>query len=236
MKIFSIVLLFLAGLQVAWAGLSVAPIKLYIDKKQQRSTLVRLTSTQVPEAKIFEATAVKWTQNEKAEDILEPVPDIIINPKNFILQPESSQVVRVGFRTQPNVDAQEDTWRIIFSEVKPANRDVDTLTFLWNISVPLFIGKQLPLDLNIRPVVSAGKTFINIQNNANSHVQINQISIIDENKKEIASNAEMKYLLAKKSYQFDFGHINIKDWHKYKLLITTDKQEKPLEFNIQGGT
>lgn len=126
------------------------------------------------------------------------------------------------------------TWRIIFSEVKPANRDVDTLTFLWNISVPLFIGKQLPLDLNIRPVVSAGKTFINIQNNANSHVQINQISIIDENKKEIASNAEMKYLLAKKSYQFDFGHINIKDWHKYKLLITTDKQEKPLEFNIQG--
>lgn len=235
MKIFSIILLFLTGLQITWAGLSVGPIKLFIDKKQQRSTIVTLTSSEIPDAKIFEASAVKWTQNDKGEDVLEPATDIIINPKNFVIKPESSQVVRVGFRTQPNVEASEDTWRIVFHEVKPVNREVDSLDFLWNISVPLFVGKQLPVDLKITPLVTAGNTMLNIHNNADSHVQINKISIVDENKKEIASNSQMKYLLAKKGYQFDFGSLNIKDWNKYKLLITTDKQDNPLEFKVQGG-
>ena len=235
MKIFSIIILFLVGLQMTWAGLSVGPIKLYIDKKQQRSTIVTLTSSEIPDAKIFEASAVKWTQNEKGEDILEPATDIIINPKNFVIKPDSSQVVRVGFRTQPNVDGAEDTWRLVFHEVKPVNRDVDSLDFLWNISVPLFVGKQLPVNLKITPAINSGTTVLNILNDANSHVQINKISIIDENKKEIASNNQMKYLLAKKSFQFDFGNMSIKDWHKYKLLITTDKQENPLEFKVQGG-
>lgn len=235
MKIFSSILLFLIGLQIAWAGLSIEPIKLYIDKKQQRSTTVTLTSSEAPDSKIFEASAVKWTQSDKGEELLEPVSDIIINPKNFILKPNSSQVVRIGFRVQPNIDAKEGTWRIVFNEVKPVNQPADSVAFLWNVSVPLFVGKQSALDLDIKPVISSGKTFLVIKNNANSHVQISKITIIDQNKKEVATSSQMKYLLAKKNYQFDFGNLNIKDWSKYKLLIVTDKQEKPLEFKVQGG-
>lgn len=234
MRILSVILLFLFGLQVTWAGLSVSPIQLYIDKKQQRSTTVTLTSKELPEAKIFEASAVKWSQNEKGEDVLDPVSDIIINPKNFIIKPESSQIIRVGFRTLPDIDAQQEgAWRIIFTEVTPVARDVDSVSFLLNISVPLFVGKQLPIDFKITPIVKSGNSYLNIQNNANSHVQIFKISIVDENKKEVASNTQMKYLLAKQNYQFDFGHLNIKDWHKYKLLIKTDKNENPFEFSIR---
>ncbi len=233
MKKLSLILLLLTGFQVTWAGLSINPIQLYIDKKQQRSTTVTLTSKELPEAKIFEASAVKWTQNEKGEDVLNPVSDIIINPKNFIIKPESSQIVRVGFPKMPDMDAQEGAWRIIFTEVTPVNKDVDSVSFLLNISVPFFVGKQAPIDLKITPVTRSGSTFLNLQNNANSHIQIFKISIIDGNKKEIASNSKMKYLLAKKSDQFDLGHLNIKDWHKYKILIKTDKNENPFEFHVQ---
>ncbi|MHA3049804.1 fimbrial biogenesis chaperone [Acinetobacter sp. ANC 4639] len=221
--------------QQIWAGFGISPIQLYIsDKKQQRSTTIVLSSSKTPESKIFEASAMKWSQNEKGEDTLEPDPNIIINPKNFIIKPESKQIVRIGFSQTPNFSGKEGTWRIIFSEVPPAIREVNTVNFLLNISVPLFVGKQSAVDLKIIPKFDSNNNFfVNVKNKAESHVQILGMTLIDENKKEISVNNDKKYLLTKQENNFKFNQIKSKGIDSYKILIKTDKSEEPLEFKLK---
>ncbi|WP_111895112.1 molecular chaperone [Acinetobacter sp. MB5] len=230
-KWISIFLLMLLMMQTLWAGLRIIPLQMYIsDKKQQRSTSIMLTSKGMPEAKIFEVSAAKWSQNEKGEDILEPDSSIIINPKNFVLKPDSKQIVRVGFSKMPNLGEKEGTWRIIFSEVPPALSN-NTIGFLLNVSVPLFVGKQSPVDLKITPKYEDNGFTVNMKNNADSHIQILEMSLVDENKKEISAIHDMKYLLTKQEYDFKFPQIKSRNTNK--ILIKTDKSEKPLEFKLK---
>ena len=162
-----------------YAGLKISPIQLYISEKtRQRSATITLESSGLKEAKIFEMSAVKWTQNDKSEDVFEPDPTILINPKNFVIQPESKQIVRVGF-TQPLaaiVGPQEKTWRIIFSEV-PAVAKETSVSFLFNISVPLFLGNQDKDKLDIKTAYNQDNLVMNVKNDSSSHLQLSLIHI-----------------------------------------------------------
>ena len=217
-----------------YAGLKISPIQLYISEKtRQRSATITLESSGLKEAKIFEMSAVKWTQNDKSEDVFEPDPTILINPKNFVIQPESKQIVRVGF-TQPLaaiVGPQEKTWRIIFSEV-PAVAKETSVSFLFNISVPLFLGNQDKDKLDIKTAYNQDNLVMNVKNDSSSHLQIFKIRIIDANQKEVAISNEMKYLLHGQQYTFNFGNVKLSNSTQYTLKIDTDKYEKPLEMKL----
>ena len=217
-----------------YAGLKISPIQLYISEKtRQRSATITLESSGLKEAKIFEMSAVKWTQNDKSEDVFEPDPTILINPKNFVIQPESKQIVRVGF-TQPLaaiVGPQEKTWRIIFSEV-PAVAKETSVSFLFNISVPLFLGNQDKDKLDIKTAYNQDNLVMNVKNDSSSHLQIFKIRIIDANQKEVAISNEMKYLLHGQQYTFNFGNVKLSNSTQYTLKIDTDKDEKPLEMKL----
>ena len=111
-KLFSMfaISIVLACSQTIYAGLKITPIQLYIsDVKKQRSATVTLDYNESDQAKIFEVSAVKWGQNAEGEDVLEPDNSVVINPKNFVLQPNSKQIVRVGF-TQMQAPKKEETW------------------------------------------------------------------------------------------------------------------------------
>ena len=219
---------------VANAGLKISPIQLYISEKiKQRSATVTMTSSGIKEAKIFEVSAVKWSQNEKSEDILEPDPSILINPKNFVLQPETKQIVRVGFSQSLSavVGPQEKTWRIVFSEVPSVSKET-AVNFLFNISVPLFVGTQDPAKLDIHTWYNQNHLWMDIKNDSNSHIQIFKIKILDAQRKEIAESNEMKYLLHGQKYGFNFGNVKLGDLKQYTLKIETDKDEKPLELKL----
>ena len=180
-------------------------------------------------------SAVKWFQNDKREDVLEPDHNILINPKNFVIKPESKQIVRVGF-TQPltSEDLQnEQTWRIFFKEVTPVVEQTG-MTFLFNVSVPFFVGKQDKADLVVQAKQADKNLIINLKNNANSHIQISKLEILDANKKSVALKSEMKYLLKGQKHDFDLGTINLGDLSQYKLMIFTDKSDLPLEMKIKG--
>ena len=190
---------------VAWAGLSISPVQLYLgEKSKQKSTTIVISSKDFTTSKTFEASAVRWAQNEQGEDIFEPDPNMIINPKNFIIAPDSKQIVRVGLnQAVVNNDHPEKTWRIIFQEVAPPAQD-NTVNFLFNISVPLFVGRQAPINLDIQPKLDTPD--LNL----------------------------MKYLLPQSRYHFNFKkNIPVVDFGKYKLLVQTDKQDQPLEFNLK---
>lgn len=174
---------------------------------------------------------MKWSQNAKGEDVLEPDPNIIINPKNFVIKPNSEQVIRVGFRQLPSLE-REGTWRIFFKEVPPALK-ANTVQFMMNLSIPLFVGQQKEIDLKAIPRFENNNLLVNIKNNAESHVQITGMTLIDENKKEIALNYDRKYLLTKQENNFKFSQIKSRNIDSYKILIKTDKSEKPLELKLK---
>ena len=213
------------------AGLKVTPIQLCVaEKNNQRSATVTFDYSGSDAIKIFEATAVKWTQNEKGEDVYIPDPDVLINPRNFVLQPESKQVVRVGF-PQPvramNLK-EEGTWRVIFNETPPV-ADQNSMNFLFNISMPLFAGEQK--SANLAPSISyrGNHLIVTLHNKAMSHIQIKDLAIEDASGKAIASSNNMTYLLANKQNEFDMGQVKLENQKKYTLKINTDKGDKPLE-------
>lgn len=218
------------------AGLDFDPVQMYLkENSRQRSATITLSSKDVPQEKIFEMSAMKWTQNDKGEDVLEPDHNILINPKNFVIKPESKQIVRVGF-TQPltSEDLQnEQTWRIFFKEVTPVVEQTG-MTFLFNVSVPFFVGKQDKADLVVQAKQANKNLIINLKNNANSHIQISKLEILDANKKSVALKSEMKYLLKGQKHDFDLGLVNLGDLSQYKLMIFTDKSDLPLEMKIKG--
>ncbi|SPL69971.1 fimbrial biogenesis chaperone [Acinetobacter stercoris] len=218
------------------AGLKFTPIQLYINEEtRQRSATITLESTGITDSKIFEVSAVKWTRNEKGEDIFEKDNNILINPKNFVIKPESKQVVRIGF-SQPiaNMNLKnEQAWRVFFTEVAPVV-DKNAVKFLFNVSVPLFVGKQDELKLNIQPDYKNNELFLNIKNNSNSHVQITKLTLLNEKKEEVVSKSDMRYMFSGEGYSFNMGNISSVDLQKYKLEVTTDKNSSPVEVEIKG--
>ena len=224
------------GVEVVYANMVISPTQMYLgDKARQRSATVVMEATDLTEPKSFEMFAYKWSQNAQGEDVLEPEQDILINPKNFVLQPKTQQIIRVGFSRPLTKEemAQERIWRIIFKEIAPVVEE-DTLQFLFTISVPLFVGKQDAINVTATPRYQNNRLFLEIENHAASHVQISSISILDQKKQAIATSSEMKYLLNQQKHSFDMGQIKLSDLKNYILKLETDKSEQAIELKMKG--
>ncbi len=219
---------------VSFAGLKITPIQMFLNEKtKQRSSTVMLDSVGLKESKIFEMSAVKWTQDSQGKDLFEKDDNILINPKNFVIKPDSKQIIRVGF-AQPVVAMQqgvEKTWRIIFTEIAPVSHET-SVNFLFNISVPFFVGHQDEINLDLKTDYKNNHLSVWMKNKASSHVQILKITVEDQNKKEVIQSNEMKYLLSGVQYTFNIGHVNLGDLNQYRLKVTTDKNDQPIEFKL----
>jgi len=222
--------------EAVYANLVISPTQMYLgDKARQRSATVVMEATDLTEPKSFEMSAYKWSQNAQGEDVLEPEQDILINPKNFVLQPNAQQVIRVGFSRPLSKEemAQEKTWRIVFKEIAPVVEE-DALQFLFTISVPLFVGKQDAIQVTATPRYQNDHLFLEIENHAASHVQISSISILNQQIQPIATTREMKYLLNQQKHSFDMGQIKLSDLKNYILKLETDKSEQAIELKMKG--
>lgn len=215
----------------SYADMEVQPTQLYIEK--QRSTSVTFKLTDEKETKIYNVTAVRWSQNDKGEDILIPDPTVLINPKNFAIKPEKSQTIRVGF-SQPvqmmNLK-QEASWRIIFTEIPPV-KDTESVKFLLNFSLPLFVGKQQKANLSPNIKYKSDRLILTLKNNVSSHVQVKEIKLVNSSGKVIAINSSPRYLLAFQKSDFHFGNVKLIDKKGNKLILTIDNQNEPLEISL----
>lgn len=221
-------ILYMSG---AYAGVSVDPVQMYIQNPaKQKTTTLTLESKDESEKRIFEVKAFKWMQKEDGENVLEPDNTLIINPKNFILQPNGKQTIRVGFnRPAESIlnGQQEGTWRIMVDEIPQAVKE-SSVNFLVSFNLPLFVGKQEDVQLKFN--VENNKLIV--KNNAKSHIQIANLKIVDSNKKEIFKTETMNYLLANKSTSYDLNNIRISNPKNYYVQLFTDKNDKMVELKF----
>lgn len=215
------------------AGVSVSPVQLFIDNPNKlKSTTLTLESVDETEKRVFEVKVFKWTQNTQGENVLEPDSNIIINPKNFILQPNKQQAIRVGFPQSSAAalnGASEQSWRIIIDEITPVNNQM-VVKFLVNFNLPLFVGKQD--DLNVKFDVQSNKLVLN--NLANSHVQVTNLKVLNDQKKVIYSNETMAYALPKNKLVYDLKDINLNHAEKYSVMLETNKSKKAVEMKLSN--
>lgn len=218
-------------MSVSNAGVSVDPVQMYIQNPtKQRTTTLTLESKDETEKRIFEVKAFKWTQKDNGENVLEPDNSLIINPKNFILQANGKQTIRIGFnRPVESVleGQQEGTWRVIVDEIPQAVKE-SSVNFLVSFNLPLFVGKQEDIKLNFN--VENNKLIV--KNNAKSHIQIANLKIVDANKKEVFKTETMNYLLANKSASYDLNNIRISNPKNYYVQLFTDKNDKMVELKF----
>ncbi len=230
-KIIAFLVSSLCYVSASYAGVSIDPVQMYINSQaKQRTTTLTLESTDETEAKIFEIKAFKWTQQGNGENVLVPDDTLILNPKNFILQPNGKQTVRVGFnRPLESVltGNQEGAWRILVEEIPQAVKET-SVNFLLSFNLPLFVGKQE--DTNVKFNIENNRLVA--QNQANSHVQINNLKIVDANKKEVFKADTMAYLLAKMNYSYELNGTKIADPKKYTVQFFTDKNDNMVELKF----
>ena len=230
-KIIALLVSSMFYMSVSNAGVSVDPVQMYIQNPtKQRTTTLTLESKDETEKRIFEVKAFKWTQKDNGENVLEPDNSLIINPKNFILQANGKQTIRIGFnRPVESVleGQQEGTWRVIVDEIPQAVKE-SSVNFLVSFNLPLFVGKQEDVKLNFK--VENNKLIV--KNNAKSHIQIANLKIVDANKKEVFKSETMNYLLANKSASYDLNNIRISNPKNYYVQLFTDKNDKMVELKF----
>ncbi|WP_216935064.1 MULTISPECIES: molecular chaperone [unclassified Acinetobacter] len=230
-KIIGFFLLLLCSATLS-AGIKFSPIQLYIqDFKKQRSTTVNIESTGVKFSKIYEISAFKWQQDERGEDILVEDNTLLFNPRTFELKPESKQIVRIGF-SQPLMDTEkQQAWRVIFKEVTPVD-DTSTINFLFNFSLPLFAGKQLPPQLNVNLEKVNDLAYLKVDNKAKSHAKIVEVIVLDSNNNEVLKKDLTQYVLSGNKIKFEIGEI--KTTGNLKLKIKVEEYGEYLEYPINA--
>jgi len=219
-KIIALLVSSMFYMSVSNAGVSVDPVQMYIQNPtKQRTTTLTLESKDETEKRIFEVKAFKWTQKENGENV-----------QNFILQPNGKQTIRVGFnRPIESIlsGQQEGTWRVMVDEIPQAVKE-SSVNFLVSFNLPLFVGKQE--DVKLKFNVENNKLVV--KNNANSHIQIANLKIVDANKKEVFKTETMSYLLANKSTSYDLNNTRISNPKNYYVQLFTDKNDKMVELKF----
>ena len=118
----------------AYADVAIYPVKMQINgDNRQRTTTINLQSSTDEIPKNYEVHVYKWTQDSNGNDILTPDNQLVISPASFVLEPNSKQTIRMGFKqpiSEMNLQ-KEEAWRIKISPFAAAKRKAHCFSCLW---------------------------------------------------------------------------------------------------------
>lgn len=106
------------------AAVTIYPVHLYITgEKSQRTATLNIKSSDNSHAVNYHAKTYRWEQDQNGNEVLIPDPTLIVSPSTFVLQPQSTRTVRLGFKTSFSdmQIKQESAWRVIFTPSSTQN-------------------------------------------------------------------------------------------------------------------
>jgi fimbrial chaperone protein len=158
------------------ASVGIAPVRVNFDAGE-RSRVVELTN-RGSETVSIQADPVLWSQDEDAADVYSDTGDLLVVPRIFSIEPGATQVVRIG-RVNPDAAPREQSYRIFFTELAPAEDSGAQLQFRLRLAIPVFIAPSDPpapkLEL-IRSGHSEEGFEVVLLNAGNTHVQVLQLN------------------------------------------------------------
>lgn len=167
---------------IAHAGnYGVSPLDVQFSP-QQKSAVLNVTSED-RETVSLRLRAMRWTQNDRGEDVYEEANDLIFFPKRLDLKPGEKKIVRVGVNEIPQ--SGERAYRLFLEELAPPTTPGDgqtRLSVLVNIGVPVFISSastKQTLVINQAVVDSKGELRLNVTNPGTSRIRLSRIITAD---------------------------------------------------------
>ena len=131
----------------------------------------------------YRVRAMRWTQNDKGEDLYEEASDLIFFPKRLELKPGDKKIVRVGVNEIPA--SGERAYRLFLEEMAPPAKSGDSqtkLSVLVNIGVPVFISPpsaKPDLTIDSARAESSGALHLHISNKGTSRVRLSRVVMPD---------------------------------------------------------
>ncbi len=160
------------------ANFTLSPVRLFFQPGQ-KTDIINIKNNSAEEIKL-QVSSYTWSQDENAKDVITETNDLIAFPKLLSVAPGETRLLRVGSRT--NSDLQEKLYRIYIEEL-PGTRatkgnqvSVRTLT---KAGIPVFIR---PHEEQTKGAISAttlesGVFNLSVNNSGNVHFMIRSIRL-----------------------------------------------------------
>ncbi|QJR14833.1 fimbrial biogenesis chaperone [Usitatibacter palustris] len=220
----------------AFAGsFQVSPVRVELSPTAPTAP-VTVKNESTTDSVVVQLRAVNWTQNT-GEDVYTPSTELIATPPIFTLQPGGSQTVRVGLRKAVATDVQQ-TFRIFITEVPgPPKPGFQGLQVALNIGIPVFIAPKVKSVL--APTWKGsfgadGKITLAGTNPGNTHVQVLELSVLDENKEILATVQQPRYLLAGQTVSWQVALMRPPKG-KVRITARTDSGDLDAEVPLEAA-
>ncbi len=234
---FALLLSLLAAAGTAFAGsFQVSPVRIELSPAAPTAPVnVRNESTTDPV--VVQLRAVNWKQ-ESGEDVYTASTELIATPPIFTLQPGASQTVRVGLRRAEPSDTQQ-TFRLFITEVPgPPKPGFQGLQVALNIGIPVFIApkvKQVLPPTWRAQLAPDGKLVLLGTNPANSHIQLLDLNVTDEQDKvAIAATQQPRYILARQTVTWQLP-LTRAPKGKLRIVAHTDSGDVDAEVPVEAA-
>ncbi len=136
LKNLSIITSLIFFVTVASANIRVSPTKLELSQKRRIESLNVKNVSNVK--KKFQSVLVKKNYSKKGNP-QEPTRDLMVTPVVFVLEPDSTQLIRIIAKQSIQESKEKDEYRILVKELPLNPLDTNGIGFLTALSVPINI-------------------------------------------------------------------------------------------------
>jgi fimbrial chaperone protein len=176
---------FFAGIVLALASqyalsyaFGVSPIRVDLGPSARSGAISVSNDDQIPLS--FQMKLVRWTQNDKGEDVYEDSKDLVYFPRLMSIEPKQKRVIRVGTQAPPG--PEELTYRLAIEEMTPLEEGARgaAVAVRMRFAVPVFVA---PLAPSIKTAVenlavARGEVRFVVANTGNQHVRVEAAKVL----------------------------------------------------------
>lgn len=215
-----------AGQQVRAGAFSVVPQTIQLSV-EQRSSMVEVRNNAEVET-IFQVETFAWVDSVALED-LSPTRDILAVPAVFRLAPGASQTVRIAARGRSAPAANEQSYRLLISEV-PSEQEGGGVVFALRMSLPVFltpIGAKPDLAVEL---IDQGQR-VQLKNQGQAHLRLREVRAVDRRTGavlEVLPLTQPAYLLPGRSRQLALAA----DVRRLGVMIEADTSDGSFQHNL----
>ncbi|MBE7941815.1 MULTISPECIES: fimbria/pilus periplasmic chaperone [Ramlibacter] len=223
-------LLLAAALSGRAAELAVDPVVVVLDAQHDRRALQ--IENRGPQAVLLQVDARRWTQPD-GTDLLEPTTQLVVNPPVFRIEPGRHQVVRVGLRALPELQA-EGSFRLIVREVPvPAQAAEPAVHVLLELRLPVYLAPARPVRAQRWRAWTQGEGVqVEVENTGNVHQSFASLQALGDPRAPGGVPASGAAVLAGAAHRWSFPKSVIQAG---RITIQAQTDAGPVRESIEIG-
>lgn len=170
---------------------------------------------------LLQVRLVQWSQKE-GKNSYEKTKDLIVAPPFIRLMPGAKQILRIGLRKVKPITTEE-SYRLFVREITPMRKDINTIQFRLNMSLPVFVTPVSPTPSAVFLLRKTDPQHfdLGVKNTGNVHLQIISVKITDDQKNTETVSGNPVYVLPGQSVSIPLVNKGLTGVH-LNLDVRTD--------------